>query len=177
MSSCCVPVVLPKRLCNLKKNDHYQSYLLGVDFRVGSPGMCPPIIEKRPCICHFLPPCAPPNILVCPPNIFDKSTPSLKDQRWSPADTIITFHPQRWWHLRSHWQCNAPLCSMAVTMTVYQLSWSWPHLGPAVWTLTWRLMLILAWRQWAIILPGRGSWMTCVDAAARLIASGESRCS
>src|SRR6218665_1464310 len=35
----------------------------------------PPIIEKRPCIYHFLPPSAPPNILVCPPNIFGKSTP------------------------------------------------------------------------------------------------------
>ena|SRR6218665_3741961 len=30
-------------------------------------GTCPPIIEKRQCIYHFLPPSAPPNILVCPP--------------------------------------------------------------------------------------------------------------
>ena len=34
-----------------------------------------PMIEKLPCIYHFLPPFDPPNILVCPPNIFDKSTP------------------------------------------------------------------------------------------------------
>src|SRR6218665_441903 len=46
---------------------------IGVDFG-GSLSTCPPIIEKRPCIYHFLPPFAP-NILVCPPNIFGKSTP------------------------------------------------------------------------------------------------------
>src|SRR6218665_250269 len=40
----------------------------------GSPGTCTPIIEKRPCIYYFLPPFAP-NILVCLPNMFDKSTP------------------------------------------------------------------------------------------------------
>ena len=40
-----------------------------------SPGTCLPIIEKRSCIYHFLPPFASPDILVCPPNIFDKSTP------------------------------------------------------------------------------------------------------
>jgi len=31
---------------------------IGVDFG-GCPGMCPPIIEKFPCIYHFLPPSAP----------------------------------------------------------------------------------------------------------------------
>src|SRR6218665_3755915 len=41
----------------------------------GSPGRGPPIMEKRPCIYHFLPPFPCPNILVCPPNIFDTSTP------------------------------------------------------------------------------------------------------
>jgi len=45
----------------------------GVDFG-GQLGAAPPIIEKCPCIYHFLPPFAP-NILVCPPNISDKSTP------------------------------------------------------------------------------------------------------
>src|SRR6218665_1946183 len=37
----------------------------------GQPGHVPPIIEKRPCIYHYLPPSRnpPPNILVCPPNI------------------------------------------------------------------------------------------------------------
>src|SRR6218665_1887834 len=40
---------------------------------MGQPGHVLPIIEKRPCIYHFLPSFAPPNILVCPPNIFDKS--------------------------------------------------------------------------------------------------------
>src|SRR6218665_1069661 len=44
--------------------------IIGVDLG-GSLGTCPPIIENRPCIYHFL----PPNILVCPSNIFDKSTP------------------------------------------------------------------------------------------------------
>src|SRR6218665_1689347 len=42
----------------------------------GSPGTCPPIIEKCPCIYHFLPYFSP-NILVCSPNVFDKSTPVL----------------------------------------------------------------------------------------------------
>src|SRR6218665_582634 len=43
---------------------------IGVDLG-GSPGTCPPIIEKRPCIYHFLPHFSPrPNILVCPPNIL-----------------------------------------------------------------------------------------------------------
>src|SRR6218665_3797461 len=46
---------------------------IGVDFG-GSLGTCPPIIENCPCIYHFLPPFHP-SILVCPPNIFDKSTP------------------------------------------------------------------------------------------------------
>jgi len=32
--------------------------LIDVDFG-GSPGTCPPIIEKHPCIYHFLPPSAP----------------------------------------------------------------------------------------------------------------------
>ena len=48
-------------------------WCIGVDSE-GSPGTCPLIIEKRSCIYHFLPP-FPSNILVCPPNIFDKSTP------------------------------------------------------------------------------------------------------
>src|SRR6218665_3913102 len=48
-------------------------YAIGVDLG-GCPGTCPPIIEKRLCIYHFLPPFAP-QYLVCPPNIFDKSTP------------------------------------------------------------------------------------------------------
>src|SRR6218665_1667559 len=48
-------------------------YCIGADFG-GIPGTFPPIIEKRPCIYHFLPPFSP-NILVCPNNIFDKSTP------------------------------------------------------------------------------------------------------
>src|SRR6218665_739895 len=39
----------------------------------GQRGHVPPIIEKRPCIYHFL-----PNILVCPSNIFDKSTPLIR---------------------------------------------------------------------------------------------------
>ena len=43
-------------------------FCIGVDFG-GQPGHMPPIIEKRPCIYHFLPPSAP-NILVCPPNIL-----------------------------------------------------------------------------------------------------------
>src|SRR6218665_327782 len=43
----------------------------------GHPGHVPPIIENRPCIYHFLPSFCPPNILVCPPNIFDKFTPVL----------------------------------------------------------------------------------------------------
>src|SRR6218665_1851246 len=47
---------------------------IGVDLG-GSPGTCPPIIEKRPCIYHFYH--LSPSILVFPPNIFDKSTPVL----------------------------------------------------------------------------------------------------
>jgi len=38
----------------------------------------PPIIEERPCIYRLLPPSFPTDILVCPPNIFDKSTPVVK---------------------------------------------------------------------------------------------------
>src|SRR6218665_4074403 len=45
---------------------------IGVDLGV-QPGHVPPIIEKRPCIYHILPPF--PNNLVRPPNIFEKSTP------------------------------------------------------------------------------------------------------
>src|SRR6218665_1273529 len=45
---------------------------IGVDLG-GSPGTCPPIIEKRTCIYHFFH--LSPNILVCPLNIFDKSMP------------------------------------------------------------------------------------------------------
>ena len=48
--------------------------LIGVNF--GAARARAPIIEKRPCIYHFLPP-FPPNILVRPPNIFDKSTPVI----------------------------------------------------------------------------------------------------
>ena len=48
---------------------------MGVDFWEET-GHVPPIIEKLPCIYHFLPPSAP-NTLVCPPNIFDKSTPVI----------------------------------------------------------------------------------------------------
>ena len=42
----------------------------------GQPGHMPPIIEKRRCIYHFFT-TLPPNILVCPPNIFDKSAPVI----------------------------------------------------------------------------------------------------
>jgi|SRR6218665_1099568 len=47
---------------------------IGVDFG-GSPGTCLQIIEKQSCIFHFSSPFASPNILVCPPNSFDKTTP------------------------------------------------------------------------------------------------------
>src|SRR6218665_1597000 len=46
--------------------------VIGVDLGVARERA--PIIEKRPCIYHFLLPSAP-HILVCQPNIFDKSTP------------------------------------------------------------------------------------------------------
>ena len=46
---------------------------IGVDLG-GQPGNMSPIIEKRPCIYHFLTPFAP-LLLVYPPNIFDKSMP------------------------------------------------------------------------------------------------------
>src|SRR6218665_2133743 len=38
---------------------HATYHCIGVDFG-RSPGTCPSIIEKRPCIYHFLPPFAPP---------------------------------------------------------------------------------------------------------------------
>src|SRR6218665_2828811 len=44
----------------IRRHTYYTG--IGVDFG-GSPGTCPPIIEKRPCICHFLPPLPPPDIL------------------------------------------------------------------------------------------------------------------
>src|SRR6218665_2088979 len=44
--------------------------IIGIDLG-GQPGHVPPIIENRPCVYHFL----PHNILICPSNIFDKSTP------------------------------------------------------------------------------------------------------
>src|SRR6218665_3086471 len=40
-------------------------------------GAAPPIIEKRLSIYHFYH-LLPPNILICPPNIFDKSTPLMR---------------------------------------------------------------------------------------------------
>jgi len=61
-------------LTKAKSREH-----MGADLR-GQPGHVPPIIEKRPCIYHFLPPFAPPNTLVCPPNIFDKSAPVRGNQ-------------------------------------------------------------------------------------------------
>src|SRR6218665_2708784 len=81
-------------ICGTGTNDgaekkEWAAKSIGVDLG-DSPGTCPPIIEKRPCIYHFLPPFSS-NILVCPPNIFDKSTPvrvpksSLRKGRFSGA--------------------------------------------------------------------------------------------
>ena len=51
----------------------HKGELIGVDFG-RQPGHGPPIVEKRPCTHHFYH-LLPLNILVCPPNTFDKSTP------------------------------------------------------------------------------------------------------
>src|SRR6218665_1163601 len=53
---------------------------IGVDLGGGQPGHVPPIIEKRPGIYHFLPCTFSPIFWFCPPNIFDKSTPVVRDQ-------------------------------------------------------------------------------------------------
>ena len=73
--------------------------------RRGSPGTCPPIIENRPCIYHFLPPLAPSNILVCPPNIFVKSTP-------------VTFHHCTLSFITAHFVHHCTL-KQALTNTVW----------------------------------------------------------
>src|SRR6218665_2027697 len=66
--------IVNRNILQLNRKNSATIACIGVDLG-GSPGTCSPIIEKRPCIYHFLPPFAPPNILDCPPNIFDKSTP------------------------------------------------------------------------------------------------------
>jgi len=60
---------------------------IGVDFLGGSQGMWPPIIEKRPCVYHFLP-TFPPNILVCPPKILTSLRQWLKTVRLKNANKL-----------------------------------------------------------------------------------------
>ena len=61
----------------------------------GQPGHVPPIIEKRRCIYHFLPPFAP--------NIFDKSTPVCRPTR-DTACRLKSYYFRQLYFLTLHQQ-------------------------------------------------------------------------
>ena len=64
---------------------------IGIDFK-GQPGHVPPNNWETPMhLALFLPPFAP-HILVCPPNIFDRSMPVLM----APFDSENTWLNESW---------------------------------------------------------------------------------